>query len=159
MAANESSKYSHFSNIAIGTASGGGGVEVGGVAQNFGTVTELTAATTLTAADSGKTYLLNLTAGFAVTLPAPASGLKFKFILSAAITGDMTVVTNGGDNVIQGTIIVNGASVIGSNEDTITFANAAETVGDYIELESDGTNWWIVGGVAAAAGGITLTAT
>ena len=120
---------------------------------------ELTAATTLTAADSGKTIYLNLTAGFATTLPAPADGLRFKFILSAAITGDMTIVTNGGDNVIQGTIIVNGASVIGADEDTITFANAAETVGDYIELESDGTNWWIVGGVAAAAGGITLTAT
>lgn len=119
---------------------------------------ELTAATTLTAADSGKTLYLNLTAGFATTLPAPADGLKFKFVLSAAITGDMTIVTNASANIIQGTVIVNGASVVGANEDTITFANAAETVGDFVELESDGTNWWITG-VAAAAGGITLTAT
>lgn len=116
------------------------------------------AASTLTADDDGKTFLLNLEAGFATTLPLPVAGMKFKFILAAAITGDMTIVTSGSANIIQGTVIVNGASVVGADEDTITFANAAETVGDFVDLESDGTNWWI-SGVAAAAGGITLTAT
>lgn len=134
-------------------------VSAAGFQQGAGASETATAATTLTAADSGKTILLNLTAGFATTLPAPVAGMSFKFVLAALITGDMTIVTNGSANIIQGTLIVNGASVTGANEDTITFANAAETVGDFIELESDGTNWWIVGGIAAAAGGITLTAT
>jgi len=53
--------------------------------------------------------------------------------------------------------VVNSTWVPGADENTITFAHAAETIGDYIDLECDGTNWY-ANGVAAAAGGITFTA-
>ena len=140
----------HFSGPVVSTA---------GFQNGAGSVETLTAASTLTAEDSGKTLLLNLTAGFATTLPEPVAGMRFKFILAAAITGDMTVVTNGGANIFQGGIVVNGASVVATDADTITFANAAEVVGDYVEIESDGTYWWLVGGYGKGAGGITFTAT
>ena len=116
---------------------------------------QITEATTLDAADSGSTLVLNAAAGAAITLPAVADGLKYRFVVGAAFATTNWVVT-AASSVIQGTVIVNGASVIGSNENTISFVSTAETVGDFAEIECDGTNWY-VSGVAAAAGGITLT--
>jgi hypothetical protein len=116
------------------------------------------AAKTLTAADSGKTFLLQAAAGAAITLPLPAAGLNYKFIVGQAFaTTAWTVVTSASANIIQGTVTVNGASVLGADEDTITFAHAAENVGDWASVISDGTDWY-VSGLGSAASSITLTA-
>lgn len=131
-------------------------VELDGVGIINGTGT-LAAATTLTAADSGKTYFLSAAAGAAITLPAPAANLKFKFIVTLAFTTtDWTIVTNASANVIYGAVDVNSTLVLGAAEDTISFVATAETVGDWVTVESDGTNWY-VNGVGQAVGGITLT--
>lgn len=117
-----------------------------------------TVAVVLTPSDSGKTVFLNAAEGFAITLPAPAAGLKYKFLVGAAFaTTNFTIVTNSGANVIQGGAIVNSAFVPAANEDTITFVATAETIGDYVVLESDGTNWFSEG-VGSLAGSITFTA-
>jgi hypothetical protein len=117
-----------------------------------------TAAVTLGAGDSGKTIMLNAAEGFAITLPAPVAGLKYKFLVAAAFaTTNFTVVTDSGDNVIQGGAIVNSVFVPAANEDTINFVATAETIGDYVVIESDGTNW-LAEGVGAASGAITFTA-
>ena len=116
----------------------------------------VSADTTLTASDSGKTIVLSNATGEDIILPAVAEGLKYKFIVgSAFITSAWTVTAT--TKVIQGTVLVNGASVLGANEDIITFAHAAENVGDWVEIESDGTNWY-VSGVGSAASSIALTA-
>lgn len=115
-----------------------------------------TAAVTLTAADSGKEIYLDAAAGFAIALPAVTAGLKYKFIVGLAFaTTDFTIVA--ATNVIQGGAIVNSTFVAAANENTISFVASAETVGDYVELSSDGTNWY-VSGVGASAGSITFTA-
>lgn len=165
MAANESSKYTHFSNVAIGTANGGGGLEVGGnaidfnsQAQNFGTEA-VTTANIITAAENGKTFFLNSATGFASTLPAPAAGLRFKFIVTTQPTsGNCTIVTNGGANVIEGMADVNSTLVLAANEDSINIVASTAIVGDWVEVVSDGTSWF-VNGASGAAGGITFTAT
>jgi hypothetical protein len=122
-----------------------------------GVLTEqVTAAKTLTANDSGKTLVLYAAVGAQITLPAVAAGLKFKFVVGLAFaTTSWTVVAASA--VIQGTVIVNGASVLGADEDIITFVNSAENPGDWVEIESDGTNWYVTG-VGSASGAITLTA-
>lgn len=119
----------------------------------------LTAASTLTAADSGKTYLLSSATEFATTLPAVADGLHFRFIVGAAPSGaSYTVVSEGGDNVIDGGATVAGAAVAAVNEDTITFTDGAAASGDWVELFCDGTNWYVSGqGIAATS--IAFTAT
>lgn len=122
-------------------------------------VEDTTATNTLTAEESGKVILLNSETEFATTLPAPAVGLNFKFIIKAAPVGaNYTIATNGGDNVIQGLAVVNGASVAAADEDTITFTASAAVAGDWCELVSDGTNWY-VSGQAVAATGIAFSAT
>lgn len=122
-------------------------------------VTEvLTGATTLTAEDSGKVFLLKAAAGAQITLPAVATsnGFRFKFIVGQLFaTTDWTV--KAASNVIEGSVLVNGAHVAGVNENTISFVASAEAVGDFVELVSDGANWY-VNGSGVAAGSITLTA-
>jgi hypothetical protein len=115
-----------------------------------------TAAATLTAADSGKDVYLDATAGFAITLPTVTAGLKYKFIVGSAFaTTNFTIVA--ATNVIQGGAVVNSTFVPAVDENTISFVATAETVGDYIELSSDGTNWYASGN-GALAGSITFTA-
>lgn len=116
-----------------------------------------TEAVALTAAQSGTVVYLNAAAGFAITLPALAAGWRFRFITGAAFaTTNFTIVSPGSANIIQGGAIVNSVLVPAANEDTISFVASAETLGDYIDVECDGTNIY-VSGVGAAAGSITFT--
>jgi len=113
-------------------------------------------ATTLTGADSGKTFVLSAVEGAQVTLPSPISGFKAKFVVGSAFaTTDWTVVADA--DVIEGGAIVNSVFVPAANENTISFVASAETIGDYVELVSDGTSWF-VNGVGAGVGSITFTA-
>jgi len=122
-------------------------------------ITNATAASTLTAADSGKTIFLNSATEFVTTLPLPASGLRFTFIVKAAPVGTAyTVVTNGGANIIKGQQY-NAAGVAGdtgTGDDTITFVASSSVAGDRVELISDGTNWFAYAFCTLAAS-ITFT--
>ena len=126
------------------------------VTRIFEEVQTLAAAATLTAADSGTTYILKAAEGKTITLPALKSGINFKFIVGSAFaTTDWIIDSKEGDN-IEGLLIVNGASVAASGEDQINFVNSAETVGDHVSLSCDGTNWF-VSGAGNSAGSITVT--
>ena len=126
------------------------------VTRIFEDVETLAAAQTLTAADSGKTFILSAAAGATITLPALKAGIHFKFIVGAAFaTTDWIIDSAEGDN-IEGLLIVNGAAVVASGEDQINFVNSAETVGDHVEFACDGTNWFVTG-AGNSAGSITAT--
>lgn len=121
------------------------------VSVGVGAAETRTAANELTAAESGKTIFLNSATEFATTLPAPAVGLRFKFVVAAAPSGaSYTVVTNGSANIIKGSVSsadLNAASdsAIATGADTITFVDSKAIVGDWIEVVSDGTNWYLSG--------------
>jgi hypothetical protein len=120
-------------------------------------IVDVTGATTLTIGDSGKTLILKAAAGAAIALPAVTAG-KWNFRIATGLafaTTAWTVVSTTA--VIQGGVIVNSTFVPAANENTITFAANAETLGDYVEVFSDGTNIFL-SGVATAAGAITVTA-
>ncbi len=121
----------------------------------------VTAANVITAAGSGKTFFLGLAGGFASTLPAPAAGLKYRFVVSVAPTTAYTIVTNGSANIIKGGIneleVDTGDDGPYDNDaDTLTFVANVAVVGDWVDFESDGTSWFIRG-QTNADGGITLT--
>jgi len=117
--------------------------------------------TTLTVAESGKVIYIG-TAGVDLTLPAAASsaGVTYRVVASAAFATTNMTITGGAadasDDLIFGALEVAGAVVACSAEDTISFVNTAESVGDFVELRSNGTNW-LVTGQATLAGGITCT--
>jgi hypothetical protein len=117
----------------------------------------ISAATTLTAADSGRHFSLNAAAGAQITLPAVATsaGLNFRFTVQALFaTTAWTILA--ASNVIQGGAIVNSVNVASANRNTITFAHAADTIGDFVQLHCDGVNWY-VSGVGTTAASITFT--
>jgi len=125
--------------------------------RQVGKVETLSAAATLTAEDSGKLLILSAAAGAQVTLPAVATsaGFSYKFVVGATFATTAWTI-KAATSVIQGGAIVNSVNVPAANENTITFAHAAETVGDFVELKCDGTNWYVFG-LGTSAGAITLT--
>lgn len=112
----------------------------------------LTAATTLTPAEVGKTIFLNSTTEFITTLPLPKAGYTFTFVVTAAPSGaSYTIVTSGSANITKGeifTVDVNSATdpdLETSGGDTISFVNAKAVAGDRVDLICDGTNWFAYG--------------
>ena len=120
-------------------------------------VVAINTATTLTMADSGSELVLSHTAGVAITLPPAIGNLGFnvKVRTSASFaTTNFTIASPEED--IYGGAIVNSVFVPADAENRINFVATAETVGDYVEVISDG-NQYLVSGVGASAGSITFT--
>jgi hypothetical protein len=95
--------------------------------------------------------------GEVITLPAVAdsSGIKYKFIVdTTVVTSNWTIVA--ATSVIYGSAEVAGAIVAASAINTITLVVAKALPGDFIELVSDGTKWYVSGSVVTALG-VTFT--
>ena len=111
--------------------------------------TTLSSASTLSADDSGKTFLLALAGGFTTTLPAAAEGVTYRFIVSVAPTTAYIIVTDSSANVIHGQVATSedaaGDVACAAASDTVTFVASKAIIGDWVELTSDGTNWYISG--------------
>lgn len=123
--------------------------------------TEVVAATNVIAeSESGKVFFLNSATEFVSTLPAPAAGLNFEFIVTAAPSGaSYTIVTTSSANIIKGTIVTaatGAADTEVSGGDTISFVDGQAVAGDRVVLRCDGTNWFVYG-TCSVAGGITIT--
>tara|TARA_R110002124_G_scaffold283449_2_gene459508 strand:- start:27348 stop:27782 length:435 start_codon:yes stop_codon:yes gene_type:complete len=117
---------------------------------------DITEAKTLLGSDSGKVFSLNAAAGVAITLPAVQAGLNYRIITGADFaTTDFTIVA--ATEVIQGIITVNGAPVRADDSSVISFVASAGVKGDYVDIVSDGINWY-VSGAGFSAGAITFTA-
>ena len=125
-----------------------------------GTPTDIKTATYgVTAAESGATIFINAAAGKTMTLPAPASGLRYKFVLKAQPTsGNHIVATNAAAAIVEGMVDVNNVKVLAANEKQINFVASTAIVGDWISLISDGTSWFLTGESGGGAGAITVTA-
>ncbi len=114
---------------------------------------------TLTAADSGMTFFVDIsTVSVVCTLPAPAAGLNYKFVLSVASdnegTKDFLLNTNSDSVDINGSILVNGAHVevtSATSAVAIDSSAGAATVGDFLEVTCDGTDWYINGSCLSAS--------
>lgn len=112
----------------------GGSLDISeGVTADFGSIT---ATTTLTS-DSDNIQLLAASANMTtITLPTAEDGLHFK---------------------IEGNLFVNDAAVACSGEDQINIVTDGEVVGDYFEIVSDGTSWYIIESRGEAAAKMTCT--
>jgi hypothetical protein len=118
------------------------------------TVETIAAARTLTASDSGKIFVLSAAGGAGITLPAPTAGLNFQFYVGALFATSNWVLT-APTAIFQGGAIVNSVNVPCAAKATVNFVSTADTVGDYVTLIADGTNYY-VRGVGTAAGAITF---
>lgn len=116
----------------------------------------------ITAAETGKTFFLDLVGGFTSTLPAPALGLKYRFVVKTAPTTAYIILTDSADNIIHGSITTPedalGAVVVAAAADTINFVANLAVIGDWCEVESDGTNWYLSGQTFVQDGMTTVQA-
>lgn len=138
----------------------GGSTWLASSSGGLSTITALTAATTLTAADSGKTFLLNLATGFTVTLPANTTvGFRARFIVGIAPT-TAYIISAATADTIGGSVL----SSSGGAEDTeaaftadsVTFVANTAVAGDIIEVEIlTATQIW-ARATCSAAGGCTF---
>jgi len=123
------------------------------------TVTTLTAASTLTTAQSNTIFFLSSATEFVTTLPAPAAGLMYTFIVGAAPSGaSYTIVTTSSANIIKGQAYPasGAAGDTGTADDTISFVDGQAVAGDQVTVVSDGTSWFAKA-FCAAATGVTFT--
>lgn len=126
-------------------------------------LTEVVAATNVIAAsETGSVFFLNSATEFVSTLPAPAAGLHYTFIVTAApAAASYTIVTTSSNNLIKG-LIVSCEDAAGSGDsetsggDTISFVDGQSVAGDKVEVYCDGTNWFAYGTCKVVAG-ITIT--
>lgn len=113
----------------------------------------VTAAKTLSAADWGKTFLV-ATTGYTHTLPAPEAGASVRYVTSVAFGTDMVIA--GGNSLFHGAVDVNSARINATAASNVNMIGTADTIGDWVEIWSDGTNWY-VDGFGEAIGAITTT--
>lgn len=120
----------------------------------------MSAADTITTAECGKTFYIGGDPEYDLTLPTAGScaGCVMRFVLTAAPSGANYRVETGNslENIIYGSVVVDGAAVPGVQEDSINFVDGAAAIGDWAEIRGDGTNWYL-SGMGEAAGSITLT--
>lgn len=120
---------------------------------------------TLTAADAGKTVLLDTAAGSTVTLPASAgSGRKYKFIVTTlATTNSHIVKVANATDTMQGIIVfadTDGTAAVnafasGATNDTITLnrsTTGSVSLGEWIEVEDYTSGKWHVRGSLSNTG-------
>jgi hypothetical protein len=153
-AANTSSNRTHFSNVDVGVSGGSSTLTLNGQAvENLAKdVLELAAATTLTTAQSGSLVALTGTTGYAVTLPAASAlaGCNYRFVVQDLFGTTDWVITSPAANM-YGTVDELSTVQTVAGATTINLELAADTIGDWIEVVSDGTNWYVSGHCAQAA--------
>ena len=110
----------------------------------------ITAANTITAAESGTRFVMNTATARIQTLPTPAAGLEYWFYVGATEpTGTHTIVTASSANIIVGNVSSpedaagNVATV--TDADTISLVASKALHGDFVHVWSDGTNWYLDG--------------
>lgn len=144
-------------NTEVVTISGGATITgVTTIATALVTPVEILAATkAVEITESGTVFVLTNATEFTSTLPtvATSAGVTFRFIVGAVPTGDdYVVVTDSLEDKFSGLVVVNGAAVEATTDDTITFTQDAAAIGDWVEVTSDGVLWYVSGqGVAATA--------
>lgn len=139
-----------------GTALTATAAEINRAADESANVEVVTETNVITAAESGATFFLNDATEFASTLPAPAAGLRYTFIVTAApASASYTIGTNGGDNILNIVAMAGGgadAADVATARDVVTFVDSQAVVGDWLYCISDGTSWQCTGMAAVAAG-------
>lgn len=137
-----------------GTAIAATAAEINQAADESANVEIVTATNVIAAAESGATFYLNAAGGFTSTLPAPAAGMRFRFIVKTAPTTAYIITTNAGANILYGMMEERAgtAGVAGAARDTFNFVANNAIIGDWVEFYSDGTNFYYHGMVDVSAG-------
>ena len=140
-----------FLTVTPESASGGTTVAMGLRAVSV-TAAAIATTRTLTAADSGGCFSVAKTSAYAITLPTPAQGLRFKFMVLD--TGANIVTISNGSAHLFGSVDVNNVHTAMTGT-TLSLASGG-SVGDWVEFEGIDATHYLVTGACIAAADITI---
>jgi len=147
----------NFTVDSSGNVSGTGTMKMTGATNLLSDYESITDATkTITSADSGTVYGFNRAAGIVVTLPTPAAGITYTFLVETTFSGAgqiKTATTDGTDGFL-GTAVVYDAGVASDNQsfnpassnDVIDLGSIEQgwLTGGWIKLTGvNTTTWWV----------------
>lgn len=112
----------------------------------------ITTTRALTVQDSGGCFSIAKTSAYAITLPTPAQGLKFKFLILD--TGANIVTISNGSAHLFGIVSVNNVNIAMTGT-TLSLASG-NSVGDWVEFEGIDATHYLVTGACIAAADITI---
>tara|TARA_R100001143_G_scaffold41127_1_gene37380 strand:+ start:495 stop:1079 length:585 start_codon:yes stop_codon:yes gene_type:complete len=147
----------NFDVDSSGNVSGTGTLKLTGATNMLADYESITTATkTLTAADSGTVYGFNKADGIVVTLPTPAAGVQYMFLVETTFTsaGQIKTATTDGTDGFLGTAVVYDAGVASDNQsfnpaasnDVIDLGQIEQgwLTGGWIKLTGvNTTTWWV----------------
>lgn len=113
----------------------------------------ITTTRSLTAQDSGCCFSVAKTSAYTITLPTPAQGIRFKFLVLD--TGANIVQIAAGSAICYGNICEAGTAPIAMTGSTVSLASG-NSVGDWVEFEGIDATHWLVTGSSIAASDITI---
>ena len=102
---------------------------------------------TVGATDTGKIFMIPvLGAGntLAITLPALAAGLNYKFIAQGTLGAAATIAPGPAANIVCGQIQNQAVATAKANAGNVQFTGTA-VIGDQVELYCDGVKWYVWG--------------
>jgi hypothetical protein len=104
----------------------------------------ITTTDVVTASQSNTTFYVS-GVGSTTTLPAVASsaGVVVRYVVSGALTTPNFIIDSAEGDNIEGSLIVAGAVVDCDAEDQLNIVIDGENLGDFVELRSDGSKWFI----------------
>lgn len=159
MAVNDGTKFTNFSNIQVGSSSGGGGVKCGVPV----TITDAATYTVLSY-NSGKLHVApNFTASCTVTLPTAEAGLNYKFIYggAAADAQNLIIQASAAGALMKGGVVHLDTDAGAAGDEVVpVFADASNDIiltittpdaGTEVNFVCDGTYWYVSGFVVSAA--------
>lgn len=133
--------------------------EINNAADTSANMEVVTATNVITAAETGKTFFLSAATGFLSTLPAPAIGLNYTFIVKTSPTSNGYTIGTPTADIIIGMVLERAgtAGVSDANADLVTLVANQSIKGDWLKFVSDGTSWFMHGMVDVATGVTTAT--
>jgi len=123
-----------------------------GLVTKSATAAAITTTRSLTAADSGGCFSVAKTSAYAITLPTPSQGMRFKFVVLD--TGANAVTISDGAAHLLGTVSINNVSTAMTGT-TLTLASGG-SVGDWVMFEGISATQYLVTGACIAAADIAI---
>ena len=137
----------------ITVTSGTGTTVAGGLRVSSGTASAITTTRVLTAADSGGVFSVDKQTAYAITLPTPAQGMDFTFMVLD--TGANIVTISDGSAHLYGVVSI--ANVSTAMTGTTVGLASGGSVGDWVRFQGIDSTHYLVTGACIAAADITIT--
>tara|TARA_R110000744_G_scaffold80119_4_gene157275 strand:+ start:391 stop:888 length:498 start_codon:yes stop_codon:yes gene_type:complete len=115
-------------------------------------VEKIAATVELTTEDSGKLFIVSQAGAYDITIPAVTeSGWNAKFIVGTVGANDVDVI-GGTADVMVGIEMADTNTAIAAASDKVTFVASNAVLGDWIEVVSDGSAYYVQHGAVADNG-------